>query len=110
VTDEPDPLHVLLRSARSIGEEFCWPAADILTVIWALESLDRLVLGAELWTFAEVAAPTVLGWTTYEVTAGSWQERVAESSRLAAEDLRKHSEDPDAWVNLTWAGRDDGVA
>lgn len=103
-----DPLRIVLRSARQVGGEFCWPASEALRIVQAFERLDRVILGAELWQFHDGAPePTVLGWTEYEVPKGTWAERVAASSRLAAEELLGHSGNLDAWVNLTWEDRGD---
>lgn len=103
-----DPLPLVLRSVRRVGDEFCWPATDVLQILEAFERLERVILGAELWRFdGGNPEPTVVGWTEFVVPEGTWQERVAESSRLAAEELHARVSDPDAWVNLTWEDRDD---
>lgn len=98
-----DSLRLLLRSARPVGDEFCWPATEVVQVLTAFERLGRVILGAELWRFVnDGGEPTVVGWTEFEVAEGTWEQRVAESSRLAADELLGHAGDLDAWVNLTW--------
>lgn len=93
----------LLRSARRVGEEFCWPAAEALSVVEAFQRLGLLVLGAELWRFeSEDSQPTVLGWTEHEVPPGPPAVRLAEATRLVRDMLISHSGDLDLWVNLTW--------
>jgi hypothetical protein len=103
----PDPLAVLLRSVRVVGEEYCWPATDILDVLRAFENLDRVVLGAELWHFDDDEAPAVSGWTQYEVESTEWDDRVVEAGRKAADELLGYAGDQTAWVNLTWEARDE---
>ena len=101
-----DPLGIVLRSARPVGDEFCWPASEVLNVLAAFERLGRVVLGAELWRFDDDGdEPIVVGWTEFEVPEGTWEQRVVESSRLAADELLGHAGDLDAWVNLTWEDR-----
>lgn len=103
-----DPLAVILRSVRVVGADFCWPANEILEVLQAFEQLDRVVLGAELWSFEDRTGPTVVGWTQYDVSDGRWSERVADASRKAADDLLGHAGDRSVWVNLTWEAPADG--
>lgn len=100
-----DPLAVLLRSVRVVGEDFCWPATEIHEVLRAFEELDRVVLGAELWRLDDGPAPAVLGWTQYELSSDHWSDRVAEASRKAADELIGSSSDQTAWVNLSWEVR-----
>lgn len=101
-----DPLRVLLKASRPVGDEFCWPASEVLQVLGAFERLDRVVLGAELWRFDDDChEPNVVGWTEFDVPDGTWEERVAGSSRLAADELLGHAGDIGAWVNLTWEDR-----
>lgn len=102
-----DPLQVVLRSARPVGDEFCWPAREVMEVLESFERLGRVILGAELWRFDDNGPePTVVGWTEFEVPEGTWAQRVAASSRLAADELLGHAGDLDAWVNLTWEERE----
>jgi hypothetical protein len=104
-----NPLPQILRSARRIGEEFCWPATEALSVIEAFQRLGLVVLGAELWRFeGDDAAPTVVGWTDYEVPPGPPAVRVAEATRLVTDILIAHSGDLDLWVNLTWEETNSG--
>lgn len=103
-----DPLSIVIRSARLVRGEFCWPLSEALQVVDAFERLDRVILGVELWQLEDgLPEPTVLGWTEYEVPAGTWAERVAASSRLASEELLGHSGNLDVWFNLTWEDRGD---
>lgn len=103
---DQDPLRIVLRSARPVGDEFCWPAPEVLQVLGAFERLGRVVLGAELWRFDDEAAdPTVVGWTEFEVPEGTWEQRVAASNRLAADELLGHAGDLGVWVNFTWEDR-----
>lgn len=103
-----DLLRIVLRSARPVGDEICWPAGEVLEVLDAFAKLERVILGAELWRFDDNgSAPTVVGWTEFEVPEGTWAQRVAASSRLTADELLGHAGDLDAWVNLTWEERED---
>lgn len=98
-----ESLPHLLRSARRVGEEFCWPATEALSVVEALQRLGLVVLGAELWRFeTEDSPPTVIGWTEHEIPPGPSAARLAEATRLVTDILISHSGDLDLWVNLTW--------
>lgn len=105
-----DPLTMIVQSVRVIGEDYCWPATEILDVLKAFEELDRVVLSAELWRFDEGLEPTGIGWTDYEVRDGPWRERVAHGSRRAADELLEHTGDSTAWVSLTWEHCEDSDA
>lgn len=101
-----DPLRVLLHSVRVVGDEYCWPATDVMQVLEAFALLNRVVQGAELWRFDDASSPTVVGWTEYEVPEGTWRESVERSSRLASDELLGHAGDLEAWVNVTWKSLD----
>jgi hypothetical protein len=101
-----DPLRVILTGVRTVGEEGCWPASRCVEVIRALASLDRAVLGVELWRFEGGDAPEVVGWSEYSVaTAGPWPGVVAAAARAAEESVLGHTGDLGLWMNLTWIER-----
>ena len=82
----------------------------MLEILEAFERLGLVILGAELWRFNDDSSgPTVVGWTQFEVSQGSWNDRVIESSRLAADDLRGHAGSLDVWVQLSWDTADDAA-
>lgn len=101
-----DPLRAILSGVRTVGAESCWPATQSVEVIRALASLDRAVLGVELWRFEGEGAPEVVGWSEYSVaTAGPWADVVAAAARDAEESVLGHAGDLGLWVNLTWIER-----
>lgn len=101
-----DPLRVILSSGRTVGSDICWPATHSVDVIRALASLDRAVLGVELWRFEGESAPEVVGWSEYSVAIdGPWADVVATAARDAEESVLGHAGDLGLWVNLTWIER-----
>lgn len=99
----PNSLNVVLETARKVNSDWCWPVAVASDVVDVLEHLGLAVLGVELWRFDEGAAPTVTGWTEYDVQMGEWAEIVADSASLAREAFFEHIGNLDIWVNLSWA-------
>ena len=73
MSDALDPLGYLLQSARRVGDEFCWPATQLLNVTRSFVALNLIILGVELRRFDEgTAEPTVIGWTEYEIPDADW--------------------------------------
>ena len=108
MSTQTDPLRTLLENARSVGDEWCWPASQASEVIEALGLLNRLILGIELWEFDEEhAGPKVLGWTEWPpADHGDWTSAVQASVEMAQMELERNLPH-NTWVNITWAREND---
>lgn len=105
-----NPLSQLLHEARRVNAEWCWPVATAGEVVGVLEELGLLILGVELWQFGEGDAPTVKGWSEYELPVGDWAEVVAGTASLARAAFFEHIGNLDLWVNLSWASEEELVS
>jgi hypothetical protein len=97
-------LQTLLRSARKVGSEYCWPATEAESVIRSLASTGQLILDVELWEFdSPTAQPRVLGWSEYEGDSGmSVEDSVAIAADQAIEAIWGHTGDLNLWVSITF--------
>ena len=96
-----NPVERVLKNARRVGQEYCWPLSSSGDVVGALGELNQAILGYEIWRL-DSAAPTVVEVSEYRTSfAEDWRETVRESVRAATSGLRRRS-DMDLWANITW--------